>query len=50
MGTGNWGQPFRKSPGFAVRNLNGAIDELAIFDDALSAEEIQTLYENGKPF
>ena len=47
---GNWGQPFRKSPDFAVRNLNGAIDEMAIFGSALSAREIQELYENGKPF
>ncbi|PAY19687.1 hypothetical protein CKO51_09755 [Rhodopirellula sp. SM50] len=46
---GNWGQPLRNSPWFAVRNLNGAIDELAIFNAALSREEIQTLYEQGKP-
>ncbi|GAA5508698.1 LamG-like jellyroll fold domain-containing protein [Novipirellula caenicola] len=46
---GNWGQPFRKTPRFAIRNLNGTIDELAIFDAALSSEEIQTMYENGKP-
>jgi len=47
---GNWGQPFRKSPWFSVRNLNGAIDEVAVFDAALSAEEIKSLYDNGKPF
>lgn len=46
---GNWGQPFRETPWFAVRHLNGAIDELAIFNAALKAEEIQTLYEQGKP-
>ena len=46
---GNWGQPFRKSPEFAVRNLNGTIDELAIFNVALSADEIHHLYEQGKP-
>ena len=46
---GNWGQPFRNSPWFAVRNLNGAIDELAIYNAALSGEEILNLYENGKP-
>ena len=46
---GNWGQPFRKSPGFAIRNLNGAIDEMAIFDEALSENEIVELFENGKP-
>lgn len=46
---GNWGQPFRSTPWFAVRNLNGTIDELAIFNAALSSDEIQTLYEEGKP-
>jgi hypothetical protein len=46
---GNWGQPFRETPWFAVRNLNGAIDELAIFNAALSSREIQILYEQGKP-
>jgi hypothetical protein len=47
---GNWGQPLRKSPDFAVRNLNGAIDEIAIFKEALGAEEITSIYDNGKPF
>lgn len=46
---GNWGQPFRDSPWFAVRNLNGTIDELAIFDAALTDGEIRALYEQGKP-
>ena len=46
---GNWGQPFRNSPWFAVRNINGAIDEMAIFNAALTSEEIQELYEQGKP-
>ncbi|APZ90527.1 LamG-like jellyroll fold domain-containing protein [Fuerstiella marisgermanici] len=46
---GNWGQPFRKTPWFSVRNLNGTIDELAIFDAALTSEEITTLFQNGKP-
>ncbi len=46
---GNWGQPFRKTPWFAVRNLNGTIDELAIFNAALSSEEILNQYELGKP-
>jgi hypothetical protein len=47
---GNWGQPLRKSPWFAIRNLNGAIDELAIFNAALDAQEIEALYDSGKPF
>lgn len=46
---GNWGQPFRKTPWFAVRNLNGTIDELAIFNAVLSADEIKTLHAQGKP-
>lgn len=46
---GNWGQPFRKTPEFAVRNLNGTIDELAIFNAALTPGEIEALYEEGKP-
>ncbi|MCO8121606.1 FecR domain-containing protein [Stieleria sp. TO1_6] len=46
---GNWGQPFRQTPWFAVRNLNGTIDELAIFNAALPATEIHSLYEQGKP-
>jgi ferric-dicitrate binding protein FerR (iron transport regulator) len=47
---GNWGQPLRDSPWFAIRNLNGAIDELAIFDAALSGDEVRQIYDNGKPF
>lgn len=46
---GNWGQPFRETPWFAVRNLDGTIDELAIFDAALTSNEIHELYEQGKP-
>ena len=46
---GNWGQPFRKTPWFAVRNLNGTIDELAIFNAALTSDEIRNLYEQGRP-
>lgn len=46
---GNWGEPKRNDPHFAVRNLNGAIDEFAIFSAALSAGEIKKLYEIGKP-
>lgn len=46
---GNWGQPFRKTPWFAVRNLNGAIDELVIYGAALTSDENQSMYEQGKP-
>ncbi len=46
---GNWNEPTRADPNFALRNLNGAIDEFAIFSDALSASEIAALYEKGRP-
>ena len=46
---GNWSEPMRQDPHFAVRNLNGAIDEFAIFAAALSASEISAIYEQGKP-
>jgi len=45
---GNWGQPFRKTPWFAIRNLNGRIDELAILNAALNEEEIARLYERSR--
>lgn len=47
---GNWSEPmYRTDPEFVVRNLNGSIDEFAIFGRALSAEEIANLYRFGKP-
>jgi hypothetical protein len=46
---GNWNEPTRGDPNFALRNLNGAIDEFAIFSEALSASEIAALYEKGRP-
>ena len=47
---GNWSEPaYRKDPGFAVRNLNGSMDEFALFSAALSADEVRRLYEAGKP-
>ncbi|MFT5126628.1 MAG: hypothetical protein ACI8W8_000223, partial [Rhodothermales bacterium] len=46
---GNWSEPKREDPHFAVRNLNGAMDEFAIFSAALSAAEIADLYEKGQP-
>ena len=45
---GNWGLPTRKDPVFALRNINGRIDELLILDKALSNEEIKEIYEVGK--
>lgn len=46
---GNWSEPERSDPSFAVRNLNGAIDEFAIYSAALSPDEIAELYQIGKP-
>lgn len=46
---GNWGLPNRNEPHFAVRNLNGSLDEFALFSAALSADEIRKLYVDGKP-
>jgi hypothetical protein len=44
---GNWGQPFRKTPDFAVRNLDGVIDEMIILNAALSSDEIHDIYLVG---
>lgn len=44
---GNWGQPFRKTPDFAVRNLDGVIDEMIILKAALSSDEIYDIYRAG---
>jgi hypothetical protein len=46
---GNWNEPTRQEPHFALRNLNGAIDEFTIFTEALSAPEIADLFNKGKP-
>ncbi len=45
---GNWGLPTPNHE-FPIRNLNGAIDEFAIYSTVLSASEIQDIYEHGKP-
>ena len=47
---GNWGLPNKPDEYYAIRNLNGAIDEFAIFSEALSDEEIRQLYEVGNPY
>lgn len=45
----NWSSPQRPDAHFAIRNLNGSIDEFAILSDALTADEIKEIYEHGKP-
>lgn len=52
MGTssiGNWASPTQLDSSFAIRNLNGSIDELAIYDAALTAQEVQEMYREGNP-
>jgi hypothetical protein len=45
---GNWDKKNSIDPDI-VRNLSGRMDELMIFQSALSAEEIKRIYESGKP-
>ena len=45
---GNWGLPFREDPWFSIRNLNGRMDEIALFDAALDAEEIAGLFDRSR--
>ena len=44
---GNWTPPPHDSR--QIRNFNGRMDELMIFDQALTATELARLYENGNP-
>jgi len=46
---GNWGLPTKTDPSFAIRNLNGRLDEFAIFSTALAPSDIHELYLSGKP-
>ncbi|MFN3150179.1 LamG-like jellyroll fold domain-containing protein [Bremerella sp.] len=46
---GNWELPTLPDAEFAVRNLNGRIDEFMIFSSALTPDEIQDIYHHGKP-
>ncbi|MEM0897191.1 MAG: LamG-like jellyroll fold domain-containing protein [Verrucomicrobiota bacterium] len=43
---GNWSDPIWET---SIRTLNGRIDEFALFDAALTSEEIVNLYHQGKP-
>jgi hypothetical protein len=45
---GNWGLPTLDHR-FPIRNLNGRIDEFAIYSTALSAAEIRAMFEAGRP-
>jgi hypothetical protein len=46
---GNWSIPIKPDAEYAVRNLNGSIDEFMIMSSALHADEIKEIFENGKP-
>ncbi|WP_166443106.1 LamG-like jellyroll fold domain-containing protein [Phragmitibacter flavus] len=45
---GNWGLPTSPS-NFPIRNLNGSIDEFAIYHTALTPAEISTIFTTGSP-
>ena len=46
----NWSEPvYRTDPAFTIRNLNGSMDEFALFAAALTPKEIAEIYEHGKP-
>lgn len=48
---GNWGEPaYRRDAEFAVRNLNGALDEFALFGAALTVGELREIYDHGRPW
>lgn len=44
----NWGAPERDEPHFAVRNLNGSLDEFLLLREALSPEEILVYYHESR--
>ncbi|MGB7328562.1 MAG: LamG-like jellyroll fold domain-containing protein [Rubripirellula sp.] len=46
---GNWSSPTKPDAKFAIRNLNGSIDEFILYAAALSDDEIRQIYENGRP-
>ena len=46
---GNWSLPTKPDAHFAIRNLNGSIDEFALLGGVLSASEIREMYEHGRP-
>jgi hypothetical protein len=45
---GNWGLPTERHPA-PIRNLNGVIDEFAIYGSVLSGAEVQAIFANGRP-
>jgi len=46
---GNWSSPTRPEADFAIRNLNGSMDEFVLFRDALKPDEVRDLFIQGSP-
>ena len=46
---GNWSVPTPRRRRASVRNLNGRMDELIVFGQALDDQEIRRIYEVGRP-
>jgi hypothetical protein len=46
---GNWSLPTLPNAEFAVRNLNGSMDEFLLFAGALTESEIEDIYQHGRP-
>jgi hypothetical protein len=46
---GNWSVPTQADSRFAIRNLNGSMDEFALFAATLTDAEIKETYNHGKP-
>jgi ferric-dicitrate binding protein FerR (iron transport regulator) len=46
----NWSEPmYSADPDFVLRNLNGTMDEFAMFSGPLTADEVLKLYDRGNP-
>jgi hypothetical protein len=46
---GNWSVPTPRHRASRVRNLNGCMDELIVFGQALDDQEIRRIYQVGRP-
>ncbi|TWT84729.1 FecR protein [Planctomycetes bacterium CA13] len=46
---GNWSDPTPRHQASRVRNLNGCMDELIVFGQALGDSEVRRIYEVGRP-
>jgi len=46
---GNWSAPTSRHRASRVRNLNGCMDELIVFGQALDDQEVRRIYEVGRP-